>query len=90
MKYTNLFGETVKVRRSREPEPVSVPASRRSRFRNPVGGGEPCPDESRQGGEPFSVTSRQGEYETVDQLLALTTNRMCADVALEREFVMGE
>ena len=73
----DFFGKVVVTARRSRNTPTVEPNLRRSRFKNPSGGGEPCLAESRQ-----------GSGDLVDQLLSLTTNLCFTDWKKEREFTM--
>jgi len=73
----DFFGKVVVTARRSRNTPTVEPNLRRSRFKNPSGGGEPCLDESRQ-----------GSGDLVDRLLSLSKNWMYASAVKEREFVM--
>jgi len=71
----DLFGNPIKVKRSRSADITNVNEDRGSTSsKNPSGNGEPCP-----------VADRQGNF--INRLLSLTKNKCFADVELERRWI---
>ena len=72
----DFFGKVVVTARRSRNTPTVAPNLRRSRFKNPSGGGEPCLAESRQ-----------GSGDLVDRLLSLSKNWMYESAVKEREYI---
>lgn len=72
----DIFGVPVSVKRRSRETPVVVAESVRARFKNPLGGGEPCPIEDRRGGG-----------DVIDRLISLSKNKVFNSIKLEKEYI---